>query len=52
MVPNDESYMDSSNKISFLNKIHFLIYFIYSMIGTRKDTRYTTILNQKRDFKK
>ncbi|MCD9559622.1 hypothetical protein HAX54_017688 [Datura stramonium] len=28
-------------------KIHFLIYFIYSMTGTGEDTRYTTILNQK-----
>uniref|UniRef100_A0A1Y3BWG3 Ycf2 N-terminal domain-containing protein n=1 Tax=Helianthus annuus TaxID=4232 RepID=A0A1Y3BWG3_HELAN len=34
MVPKDEPDMDSSNKISFLNKIHFLIYFIYSMTGT------------------
>ncbi|CAN6872679.1 unnamed protein product [Brassica oleracea] len=31
MVPKDELDMDSSNKISFLNKNHFLIYFIYSM---------------------
>ena len=52
MVPEDEPDMDSSNKISFLTKIHFLIYFIYSMTGTGEDTRYTTILNQKRDFKK
>ncbi|KAL2223970.1 UNVERIFIED_CONTAM: Protein Ycf2 [Sesamum indicum] len=51
-VLKDEPDMDSSNKISFLNKIHFLIYFIYSMTGTGEDTRYTTILNQKRDFKK
>uniref|UniRef100_A0A9I9E811 Ycf2 N-terminal domain-containing protein n=1 Tax=Cucumis melo TaxID=3656 RepID=A0A9I9E811_CUCME len=51
MVPKDELDMDSSNKISFLNKNPF-IYFIYSMTGTGGDTRYTTILNQKRDFKK
>nr|DAD46597.1 TPA_asm: hypothetical protein HUJ06_016534 [Nelumbo nucifera] len=36
MVLKDEPDMDSSNKISFLNKkIHFLIYFIYSMTGTK-----------------
>ncbi|KAL3527475.1 hypothetical protein ACH5RR_012131 [Cinchona calisaya] len=52
MVPKDKPDMDSSNKISFLNKIHFLIYLIYSMPGTGKDAHYTTILNQKRDFKK
>uniref|UniRef100_A0A251THD1 Ycf2 N-terminal domain-containing protein n=1 Tax=Helianthus annuus TaxID=4232 RepID=A0A251THD1_HELAN len=34
MVPKDEPDMDSSNKISFLNKNPFLIYFIYSMTGT------------------
>ncbi|MCD9644666.1 hypothetical protein HAX54_033074 [Datura stramonium] len=45
MVPQDEPDMDSSNKISFLNKNPFLIYFIYSMTGTGEDTRYTTILN-------
>ena len=33
MVPKDELDMDSSNKISFLNKNPFLIYFIYSMNG-------------------
>ncbi|XP_048630493.1 protein Ycf2-like [Brassica napus] len=51
-VPKDELDMDSSNKISFLNKNPFFIYFIYSMNGRGGDTRYATILSQKRDFKK
>ncbi|RZS18355.1 hypothetical protein BHM03_00050602 [Ensete ventricosum] len=36
MVPKDEPDMDSSNKISFLNKNPFSIYFIYSMIETKQ----------------
>ncbi|KAK9982611.1 hypothetical protein SO802_035488 [Lithocarpus litseifolius] len=49
MVPKDELDMDSSNKISFLNKNPFFDLF---RDRNRGDTRYTTILNQKRDFKK
>ncbi|KVH87547.1 Uncharacterized protein family Ycf2 [Cynara cardunculus var. scolymus] len=37
--PKDEPDMDNSNKISFLNKNPFLIYFIYSMTGTEEDTQ-------------
>ncbi|KAF8050897.1 hypothetical protein N665_1859s0024, partial [Sinapis alba] len=51
-VPKDELDMDSSYKISFLNKNPFFIYFIYSMNGRGGDTRYATILSQKRDLKK
>ncbi|KAK8943341.1 Protein ycf2 [Platanthera guangdongensis] len=43
MVPKDEPDMDSYNKISFLKKNPFLISFIYSMTGTKGDTRYATI---------
>nr|GLL25467.1 hypothetical chloroplast RF21 [Ipomoea trifida] len=52
MVPKDDPDLDSSNKISFFNKNPFLISFTDSMNGTGEDTRYTTILNQKRDCKK
>ncbi|KAF4402765.1 hypothetical protein G4B88_010217 [Cannabis sativa] len=52
MVAKDELDMDSSNKISFLNKNPFfdLVHLFHER--TRGDTCYTTILNQKRDFKK
>ena len=43
MVPKDEPDMDSSNKISFLIDLFHLFH-------DRGDTRYTTVLNQKRDF--
>ncbi|KAH0849247.1 LOW QUALITY PROTEIN: hypothetical protein HID58_091422, partial [Brassica napus] len=46
-VPKDELDMDSSNKISFLNKNPFFIYFIYSMNGRGGDTRYATILKER-----
>jgi len=52
MVPKDELDMDSYNQISSLNINPSFIYFIYSMTGTGGDTPYTTILNQKRDWKK
>lgn len=52
MVPKDELDMDSSNKISFLNKNPFFDLFHLFHDRNRGDTRYTTILNQKRDFKK
>uniref|UniRef100_A0A3Q7G0E0 Ycf2 N-terminal domain-containing protein n=1 Tax=Solanum lycopersicum TaxID=4081 RepID=A0A3Q7G0E0_SOLLC len=42
MVPKDELDVDSSNKISFLNKNQFFV--------TGEDTRYTMILNQKKVF--
>ncbi|MFQ6651307.1 hypothetical protein Gotur_023678 [Gossypium turneri] len=44
--------LGSSNKISFLNKNPFfdLVHLFHDQ--NRRDTRYTTILNQKRDFKK
>ncbi|QHO10345.1 hypothetical protein DS421_2g45320 [Arachis hypogaea] len=50
MVPKDE--LDSSNKISFLNKNPFFGLFHLFHERNRGDTRYTTILNQKRDLKK
>lgn len=51
-VLKDEPDMDSSNKISFLNKNPFFDLFHLFHDRNREDTRYTTILNQKRDFKK
>ncbi|RYQ88548.1 hypothetical protein Ahy_B09g095670 [Arachis hypogaea] len=50
MVPKDE--LNSSNKISFLNKNPFFGLFHLFHERNRGDTRYTTILNQKRDLKK
>ncbi|KAG8498458.1 hypothetical protein CXB51_004935 [Gossypium anomalum] len=50
MVPTDE--LGSSNKISFLNKSLFFDLFHLFHDQIRRDTCYTTILNQKRDFKK
>lgn len=49
MVPKDE--LDSSNTISFLNKNPF--FYLFHLFHGRNggDTRYTTILNQKIDFK-
>ncbi|KAK3033632.1 hypothetical protein RJ639_033757 [Escallonia herrerae] len=52
IVPKDEPDMDSSNKISFLNKNLFFDLFHLFHDWNRGDRRYTTILNQKRDFKK
>uniref|UniRef100_A0A6N2KTM0 Ycf2 N-terminal domain-containing protein n=1 Tax=Salix viminalis TaxID=40686 RepID=A0A6N2KTM0_SALVM len=52
MVRKDELDMDSSNKISFLNKNPFFDLFHLFHDRNGGDTRYTTILNQKRDFKK
>nr|DAD24170.1 TPA_asm: hypothetical protein HUJ06_025633 [Nelumbo nucifera] len=52
MVPKDEPDMDSSNKISFLNKNPFFDLFHLFHDRNRGDIRYTIILNQKRDFKK
>lgn len=40
MVLKNEPDMDCSNKISFLRIIHFLIYFNYSITGTKGDTCY------------
>lgn len=50
MVPKDE--LDSSNTISFLTKNPF--FYLFNLFHGRNggDTRYTTILNQKIDFKK
>lgn len=50
MVPKDER--DSSNTISFLNKNPF--FYLFHLFHGRNggDRRYTTILNQKIDFKK
>ncbi|KAG5626517.1 hypothetical protein H5410_011735 [Solanum commersonii] len=48
MVPKDEPDMDSSNKISFLNKNPFFDLFHLFHDRNREDTRYTTILHQKR----
>ena len=50
MVPKDELDMDSSNKISFLNKNPFFDLFHLFHERKRGDTRYAT--SQKRDFKK
>ncbi|GAB2225747.1 hypothetical protein Droror1_Dr00006551 [Drosera rotundifolia] len=50
--PKGEPYMVSSNKISFLNKNPFFDLFHLFHDGNRGDTRYTTILNPKSDFKK
>uniref|UniRef100_A0A7N0TLL9 Ycf2 N-terminal domain-containing protein n=1 Tax=Kalanchoe fedtschenkoi TaxID=63787 RepID=A0A7N0TLL9_KALFE len=52
MVPKDEPDMDSSNKISVLNKNPFFDFFHLFHDRNRGDTHYATILNQKRDFKK
>ncbi|CBI19362.3 hypothetical protein VitviT2T_027410 [Vitis vinifera] len=46
MVPKDEPDMNSSNKISFLNKNPFFDLFHLFHDRNRGDTRYTTILNQ------
>ncbi|KAL2556331.1 Protein Ycf2 [Forsythia ovata] len=51
-VPKDEPDMDSSNKISFLNKNPF--FDLFHLFHDQEQVRihsYITILNQKRDFK-